>query len=171
MKVAVRITGIAAVAWLLDSLSKQLVVSRLSASPPPHGCIVVPDLLCFVLGENHGGSMGIPHEFMVACLVLPSLIMLAAAIWTGWNLREDKPISIAMEWGLGLFVGGGMANWSERVLHRQVTDFIFTPFVPYIFNVADIWITIGCLLVLVEYGRRSVQRFAQQTSAASRNEH
>ena len=157
-QIAVTITAIAGGAWLLDAASKKLVVDHLSRLPEPHGLIVLPNLVCFVLGTNHGGSMGIPPQFMQICLTVPAIFMLSAAMWIGRRLHKERPIGTLMQIGLGLFLGGSLANWSERVLYHGVTDFIYTPFYWCIFNVADLWITFGCLIILFEGARLILTR-------------
>ncbi|HEX6371621.1 MAG TPA: signal peptidase II [Longimicrobium sp.] len=47
-----------------------------------------------------------------------------------------------------LVLGGALGNLGDRVLDGGVTDFIYVHFFPYIFNVADIAISIGGVLLV-----------------------
>lgn len=51
--------------------------------------------------------------------------------------------------GLALIIGGALGNLVDRVIVGQVLDFIETPLRPGIFNVADIMINLGMVLLLV----------------------
>jgi signal peptidase II len=47
-----------------------------------------------------------------------------------------------------LVLGGAVGNFGDRLLNGGVTDFIYVHFFPYIFNVADIFISIGGVLLV-----------------------
>jgi signal peptidase II len=58
---------------------------------------------------------------------------------------KDRWIQVAG----ALVLGGALGNLGDRLVDGGVTDFIFVHFFPYVFNVADIAISIGgALLVL-----------------------
>jgi signal peptidase II len=76
-------------------------------------------------------------------------LMLACA---GWLLYRSPTVSRAQALAFGLIVGGGLANWLDRVRgDGTVTDFVSLGFGPLrtgIFNVADVAIVAGLLLFL-----------------------
>ena len=51
--------------------------------------------------------------------------------------------------GLALLIGGALGNLVDRITTGQVLDFMETPLRPGVFNVADVMINMGTLLVLV----------------------
>jgi signal peptidase II len=51
--------------------------------------------------------------------------------------------------GLAFIIGGALGNLVDRVTVGHVLDFIATPLLPSVFNVADIMIYSGLFLVLV----------------------
>jgi len=168
-KIGLTVLGIAGGVWLIDAVSKHLAITYLTGAPH-HGVVVIRDFLYFVLGTNFGGSNGVPPQFMEFCLAIPAAIMFIAARWLGKRLKKGRAISLPAQIGLGLFLGGALANWSERVLHNGVTDFIYLQWVPIcIFNIADICIDLGyttliCVFVhsvMMESKRREldVQKF------------
>lgn len=53
---------------------------------------------------------------------------------------------------IGLLVGGALGNLVDRIAHGEVTDFIDPPNWPA-FNVADVEITIGVILLVLLYLR------------------
>jgi signal peptidase II len=62
---------------------------------------------------------------------------------------------------LGLIVGGGLANWLDRLLHDDaVTDYVSLGFGPLrtgIFNLADVGIVAGLLILLLPRGQGAAQ--------------
>jgi signal peptidase II len=84
--------------------------------------------------------------------------MLAAIVALGvwwWNARQ--PLVRA---GLALALGGAASNALDRVLYGAVADFFHFHYGPhsfYIFNVADSAITLGVILLILDFlplGRR-----------------
>lgn len=53
--------------------------------------------------------------------------------------------------GWALLMGGAVGNLLDRVMYGYVTDMIQIPFYPAIFNVADVAIRAGIVLVLIGY--------------------
>ncbi len=51
--------------------------------------------------------------------------------------------------GLALIIGGALGNMFDRVTVGEVLDFIATPFRSNVFNVADIAINIGMIIVVL----------------------
>ena len=55
-------------------------------------------------------------------------------------------------YSLGLLLGGALGNIVDRVIHGKVIDFIALHYQKhywYIFNIADMWITIGIIIILI----------------------
>jgi signal peptidase II len=154
-RIALTITGIAGGAWLIDATTKHLAVTELPKLAC-NGFIVIPNFLYFILGTNRGGSNGIPPQFMEFCLAIPAAIMFLAACWLGKQLRRGYKINFLQQLGLGLFLGGALANWSERVLYLGVTDFIYLHWFPFcIFNLADLFIDAGYTTLILGFLLRS----------------
>jgi signal peptidase II len=109
----------------------------------------------YVLVWNTGISYGLLTSLPVGAL---SLLMLAAIVALGawwWNARQ--PLVRA---GLALALGGAASNALDRVLYGAVADFFHFHYGPhsfYIFNVADSAITLGVILLILDFlplGRR-----------------
>lgn len=166
---ALTITFIAAASWGIDALTKHIAIASLS-DKPNHGAIGIKNLLYFVLGTNYGGSNGIvAPEFVELCLALPAVVMFLAALWTGRQLRQGRRISGLQQLGLGLLLGGSLGNWSERVIHHGVTDFIYLQPAGFcIFNLADITIDSGNLCLVVAFALELRNRKRTATPEDSR---
>ncbi len=77
----------------------------------------------------------------------PLLVAVAAAAVVGLarfalTLRER-----AARLGLALVIAGAIGNLGDRLAHGTVTDFLVVRYFPWVFNVADLAITTGALLL------------------------
>jgi len=134
-----------------DHLTKQLAGDLLSASSP---ISLAAGTVRFELTQNPGGFLslgtGLPSQardvLFIAIVPLGLLVACALAL-RGVSLSRRAVL------GLGLVAGGGVANWFDRLTHGgAVTDFVslgLGPFRTGIFNVADVWVIAGALLVLL----------------------
>jgi len=59
--------------------------------------------------------------------------------------------------GLGLIIGGALGNMTDRLFRGAVADFFYFhtslpvgPLANYVFNIADVGITLGAALLLIE---------------------
>lgn len=67
-----------------------------------------------------------------------------------FSLFPDKVNKPLIKWSISIIVAGGIGNFIDRVLRGYVIDYIY--FVPInfpSFNLADICVTVGCLVLLV----------------------
>ena len=55
-------------------------------------------------------------------------------------------------WATGLIIAGGIGNMIDRLSLKYVVDFIEVKFIyfPYIFNIADCCVVIGCSLIALQ---------------------
>jgi len=54
--------------------------------------------------------------------------------------------------GFSLIIGGGIGNIFDRIVYGSVTDFLYLNFEFFktgIFNIADLSVTIGMILILI----------------------
>jgi signal peptidase II len=105
-----------------------------------------------VMVWNPGISYGLfPASSWIgtAALVVFSVIAVAGLSWWLWNTNSQ---SLAI--GLGLVIGGAIGNnLIDRVVYGRVADFFhFYAFGYdwYVFNVADIAITLGAIAIIYE---------------------
>ena len=160
--VAVRLALVATIIATVgcDRVTKHVATSTLAGRP---GRSLLADTVRLAYVENAGGFLSVGEDLPVA--VRTSLFTVATAVlllalvafgvrlrWTGWPA-----------FGLTLFVGGGMSNWIDRVLHGSVVDFINVGVGPLrtgVFNIADLAIMLGVTIVVVSEIRRRPRRTA-----------
>ena len=143
--------GVAALAVVLDQVSKAWARTALAGGPAP----LVPGVLDLSLVMNTGAAFSIGSGSTWVFVILALVICAGAA---GWVVRErQRPASVAA--ALGAVAGGGMGNLIDRVVARQVTDFLATTFIDFpVFNVADIFVTCGVVIALVLLWRWDAER-------------
>jgi signal peptidase II len=113
--------------------------------------IVVTRFFSLVLAWNQGVSYGwFAQGGNLGQLVLIAVSVLAsAALWL-WLARTSSPVTAS---ALGLIIGGALGNVIDRIIYGAVADFFLFHafgFTWYVFNIADIAIVAGVLLLIYE---------------------
>lgn len=145
-----RIEGVALalVIFVIDRAVKALMVGPLALRE--RGVIDLLPMFDLRYAENYGVSFGMFSATSLEMRV--GLIALTALIATGvfiWMLRETARGDIL---GLGLVLGGAIGNIYDRLSFGYVIDYAdlhigeWRPF--QIFNLADVAITFGVLILL-----------------------
>ena len=96
--------------------------------------------------KNDGVAFGMLDHAQDLIIALTSFLMgaiLAFILLKRQNERKVVLISLTM------IAGGAVGNLIDRIRTGSVTDFIDVHFWPYIFNVADICVVLGCILLLL----------------------
>jgi len=145
MHPALKVTLAAVPVMLLDLLTKAWLRSQLS---PGDSREVVEGWLHLVHQRNTGVAFGLLRD-LPESIRLPLLlgIALAGVIYLLVVLApiEEPAVRIACV----LVLGGALGNAIDRLVDGAVTDFIVVAYFPYVFNLADVAITVaGALLVL-----------------------
>lgn len=115
------------------------------------GRVEVTPFFDLVMAWNKGVSYGLfQAETALGVLILVSFA-LAVVFGLGlWLARvEHRAIALA----IGLIIGGAVGNVYDRIAYGAVADFFSFHafgFYWYIFNVADIWIFLGVVLILLD---------------------
>ena len=120
------------------------------ASLEPYGA--ASDFLPFVslrLTFNHGISFSMfSFDGDIGKAVLLAATGLMTLVMTGWAY-------VSQGWqrtALTLIAAGALGNLLDRALRGSVTDFLglhFGEWYPFVFNVADIWISLGFIGLIV----------------------
>ena len=137
----------------IDQISKQIIIhiynvdtSRLNAQFMSE----INSFLNFHLVWNKGFAFGlfqndistINNFYMIFMVVLIIILFIYALI-------INKKIYYFC---FSLIIGGAMGNLIDRYLYEAVLDFIdfhYMNFHWYVFNIADITITLGCILIIL----------------------
>ncbi|MEO8294380.1 MAG: signal peptidase II [Gemmatimonadota bacterium] len=139
--------ALAAAILLTDCATKRVAEIELAPANIPHP--VVGDVVRLTLAYNQGSAMSLwtgPEARVL--LSLFAVVALAVMVRLYRGTPSDQRVRIA---GLALVVGGAAGNLLDRIRSpRGVVDFIDVGFGSWrfwVFNVADIGVTIGAVLL------------------------
>ena len=100
--------------------------------------------LSLTVQRNTGAAFGMFPAATTALIALAAVIIIFIAVW-GPHLAQSNRLLAA---GLGMALGGAAGNLIDRLRLGYVLDFLDLHFWP-VFNVADIGITCGAILVVI----------------------
>lgn len=139
--------GIVAVIVLLliglDQLVKNYVVQQI-----PLGEVRswIPNLVSLTYLQNRGAAFSMLQDQQWFFAVI-TLVVMAGAIWYLHMHMED---SLWMVFGLTLIIAGGLGNFIDRMSQGFVVDMFHLDFINFaIFNVADSYLTVGVIVLLI----------------------
>lgn len=141
-----------------DQYSKTIVREKVI---PGSQTKIFGDFLQLMNVENSGAFLGMGSESnptikLIFLLILPVVVIMCVLYYLFTNKYIDKLTSV----GLGCIVGGGLANLYDRFLYGSVTDFLFMDFgvaKTGIFNIADLSVTTGMILILTSTFREKIK--------------
>lgn len=115
---------------------------------------IIGDVFTLIKVENSGAFLGMGSELsekfrILLLIVLPIIVLVSITVYTYIEKTLDKNSII----GFSLIIGGGIANIFDRIVYGSVTDFLYLNFGGIfktgIFNVADLSVTTGMILILI----------------------
>lgn len=136
---ALTIALIVAVDWI----TKALVQERLPLGVPR---TVVDGWFSLMRTVNHGISWGwlknAPEYVRFPLVIALTLVGIVATVGIMRQSR-DRWLQVAG----ALVLGGALGNLGDRLYHGGVTDYLYVHFFPFIFNFADVAITVGGVIL------------------------
>lgn len=133
--------------WLIPVLilAADRITKALAANIPPEGETLIPGVLGLRYAQNTGAafSMLSGHPWLLGVM---SLAVITVA-FIGLRNRPLSPLALA---GLMMMLGGAAGNMIDRFFTGYVPDMIEFLFVRFaVFNVADMFLCIGCALTAI----------------------
>ena len=128
----------------VDQLTKYLVVANI----PLHGDVpFLPGILQLTYAQNTGGAWSMFEGklwlFVGVFVVLTAMILFE-------YFKKPMGFSKFERWCIAAIYGGGLGNMVDRLRLGYVVDMLETEFIDFpIFNVADCFITCGCIALMV----------------------
>ena len=135
------------VAFGADRLHKFIQLSLLGWKGGEY--VPVTDFFDYVLVWNTGISYGLFATLPV--VLLGVLMLVASGGLAAWWWRAREPL---LRMGLALCIGGALSNALDRWVYGGVADFFhfhYGRWSFYIFNLADAAITLGVILLLLDF--------------------
>lgn len=138
---------IAAAVVILDQLSKLWIVGSFELGESRE---VLSGILNWTYIQNKGAALGMLSEHRWVFMILSAVLIAAILLFIVFSKEITRPYVII----LAMILGGGIGNMIDRFAYGYVIDFIdvkFLPFWKWIFNVADIFVTVGAVLLAAVY--------------------
>jgi signal peptidase II len=131
---------------ILDQITKWLIVNNmdLGESVP-----IIDNFLYITSHRNRGAAWGILQGQMWLFYVITIVVIIAIMYY----LHKAAKGKLLLGVSLALMLGGAIGNFIDRVLRKEVVDFIHTYIFSYnfpVFNIADSALVIGVILLMIQ---------------------
>ena len=128
----------------VDQFTKYLTVANIAL----HGhAPFIPGVLGFTYVQNTGAAWS-SFEGMIWLFALVFAVLTVAIVWE--FSKKRLPFTTLERWCIAAIYGGGLGNMIDRLRLGFVVDMIETEFMQFpVFNVADCFITCGCILLMI----------------------
>lgn len=145
MKKHIRILSLIIILIAIDQITKILAFSNLRGII---GISLIPGVFELQYLENRGAAFGILQDHQVLFLVITIIAAIILTYIYG-KLPEDKkytPLRISYV----LLMAGAFGNMIDRMIRGYVVDFFYFKLIDFpIFNVADIYVTVTMILLVI----------------------
>lgn len=107
---------------------------------------IIENIFHFTYVENRGAAFGLFQNNQIIFVV----VALVASIFGLYYLHKNKNISLIGKSGIILIISGAIGNLIDRVRLGFVVDYFDFRFIwEYVFNVADIFVVVGTILLCI----------------------
>tara|TARA_Y100000814_G_scaffold101784_1_gene70819 strand:- start:96 stop:566 length:471 start_codon:yes stop_codon:yes gene_type:complete len=142
-----KVLFVSAILVLADQISKTIVVKTMSLY---ESIPVIQNFFHFTYITNDGMAFGINFPFGYYIFTSVSILLTLFLFWYLWSVRTH---SIVIRLGISFIIAGAIGNLIDRIFLGAVIDFLdfmIGNFHWYVFNLADSYVTVGMVLVLVD---------------------
>ncbi len=128
---------------VLDQLSKYHVVQNIELHETAP---FIPKVLSLYHTQNRGAAFSMLSDKQWVFMVISTVSMFIIV----WLLYKEYRRHTLLNVALSMVLGGGIGNMIDRVSLGYVVDFLHVDFVDFaVFNIADSFITVGAVLLIV----------------------
>ena len=142
-----KILFVSAIMVIADQISKTVVRNTMSLY---ESIPVIPEFFHLTYVTNDGMAFGINFPFGIYVFSAISIIFTGFLFWYLWSIKDDE---IVVRTGVALILAGAIGNLIDRIFLGAVIDFLdfmIGNFHWYVFNLADSYVTVGMVLVLID---------------------
>lgn len=132
------------VIFIIDQISKSIISTYLTLNKSIE---VINNFFYLRYINNTGASWGILSNSKILLIIL-SLLAIIILIRYMYSFKKTKLNLI----GFGFLLGGILGNLSDRILYGYVRDFLDFIIFKYdfpVFNIADIFIVLGVIILVI----------------------
>ncbi|MGP0687943.1 signal peptidase II [Priestia aryabhattai] len=130
---------------LIDQVTKWMIVKEMYYG---QSITVIENFLYITSHRNRGAAWGILQGQMWFFYLITVVVVVGLIIYIQKLRKQDKWFGIA----LALMLGGAIGNFIDRVVRKEVVDFVNTYIFTYdfpIFNVADSALVVGVIIMFI----------------------
>lgn len=136
---------IAVLLTIIDQISKLFITRLMNVK---HSIKIIDNFFYLTYTHNQGAAFSILTGQRIFLIIITILIIILLLSYLKKNFPKDK----LTKFSFALILGGSLGNLIDRIVRGSVIDFldfkIFTYNFP-IFNLADTFITIGVILLII----------------------
>lgn len=146
-------------AVIVDIITKQIVVKNMQIGD---SIPLIENVFHLTYIRNFGAAFGSFSNarwfYMSMSAIMLFVLSLLVALWDDRNALFYTAVSF--------MIGGGIGNMIDRIAYKSVVDFIdfraFPEIWKWIFNCADIFVSVGTGLLIFYYARFEIRSSAQR---------
>lgn len=136
--------SIALLVFLTDQTLKVLIAEKMLLNEKFN---LITNILSVTKVYNTGAAFGILKNATFFLIFFSMIVIFSIAVYL---IKTGKYLSFFEKIAWGLVLGGTLGNFVDRITLKYVLDFISIDFVNFpIFNIADLSINIGVMLLLI----------------------
>ncbi len=127
---------------IIDQAVKLLIVRGMALG---ESIEVIPNFFHLTYLHNYGAAFSTMEGWRPVFLIMTPIVLIALVVF----LKKSKNLNPWYYWTLGLFAGGAVGNFIDRVFLGYVIDyleFIFGSYHFAVFNFADSCLVVGAIL-------------------------
>ena len=127
----------------LDQISKYILSNN-------HNYFLNKNL--FVFSFNYVRNYGAAFNFFEGSRIFLSIVSILSSLILIYYIFFKETLNSLSRYGLSLILAGSLGNGLDRIINGYVIDFIDLKIFNFpIFNIADISINIGCIILIFNY--------------------
>jgi signal peptidase II len=134
-----------AVLTFVDRFTKHLAVAFLKGND---GISLIDGTLKLYYLENRGAAWGM-FEGQQWFFFLLTAVFIVLAVWFFIKVPKNKYYRM-LNIAVTILLAGAIGNFIDRIINKYVVDFIYFELIDFpVFNVADIYVTISVIMLLI----------------------
>lgn len=141
---------ITSVVLMLDQFIKIIIMKNMELNTK---ITLIPNFFSLFYVKNTGAAFSIFKNNTLFLIILSVIIVVILDRY----IKKEKEFTKLSIFSLGIIMGGIFGNLLDRIIHHSVIDYLSFNIINYsfpIFNLADIGITVGVVLLLIESIRK-----------------
>lgn len=131
---------------LLDQFTKHLAVQHLKDQMP---VVIWKNVFELSYLENRGAAFGILQGKQWPLIIFTVIVLVIITYFYLMCIPSDRHFGLLNVIAI-LFFGGAIGNFIDRVMQGYVVDFFYFRLINFpVFNVADIYVTVAAILLIL----------------------